>query len=194
MTMKLDKNNKTLKLVFSALMIAIGTVLSLIKVQGLWAYGGGVTICAMLPLVVVAWVYGTRWGVFTAFVFALLQMFLGMDNVLYGTNFLMMAAIAILDYLGAYTVCGLAAVTRGKFGNRYAEIACGTMIALFLRFVCHFFSGWLIWDALWPNEFSMIGPVYSIVYNGSYMLPEIIITAVAAVVLERILRYSNAAR
>ena len=58
---KIDPNNKTLRLVFSAIMIGIGTVLSMFKFNGLWIYGGGVTFCAMLPLVIVSFVYGTKW-------------------------------------------------------------------------------------------------------------------------------------
>ena len=49
-----------------------------------------------------------------------------------------------------------------------------------LRFLCHFLSGWLIWEALWPNELGYAAPMWSLLYNGSYMLPETLITAVVA--------------
>lgn len=71
------KQSKTFQLVFSALMIAIGTVLSLFEFQGFWVYGGGVTFCSMLPLVIVSYRYGWKWGVFTSFVYGLVQMVLG---------------------------------------------------------------------------------------------------------------------
>ena len=188
---RIDASNNTLKLVFSALMIAIGTVLSMFKFSGIWAYGGGVTFCAMLPLVVVAFVYGTKWGVFTAFVFSLLQMVLGMDNVMYGTSVGMIIAIALLDYIIAYTVIGLAAFLKGKTKNVYTDIVIGIVITFSLRLLCHFITGWVIWDALWPNELSMLSPVYSIAYNGSYMLPEIVITSVVAVLLEKAIHFSQ---
>ena len=47
-----NRNTKTSKLVFSAVMIAVGTVLSLLKID--FVMGGGLTVCSMLPLVTVA--------------------------------------------------------------------------------------------------------------------------------------------
>ena len=41
-------------------------------------------------------------------------------------------------------------------------------------------TGWWIWDALWPNEYGWPGPVYSILYNGSYMGAEIVLTGLVA--------------
>ena len=188
---KIDPNNKTLRLVLSAIMIAVGTVLSIFKFNGLWVYGGGVTFCAMLPLVMISFIYGTRWGLFTAFVFSLVQMVLGVHNVLYGTNIGMMIVIALLDYIVAYTVIGIAGMFKGKLNNRIIEIVIGTVIALSLRLLCHFITGWMIWDALWPNELGMTSAVYSIAYNGSYMVPEIIITSVVGVLLESTLHFSH---
>ena len=189
--MRIDTTNNTLKLVLSAIMIAIGTVLSIFKFNGLWAFGGGVTFCAMLPLVIIAHIYGTKWGVFTAFVFSLLQMILGFSNVLYGTSFLMMIAIALLDYIIAYTVIGFSAMFKGRFPNIYIDIVVGIVFTFSIRLLCHFLSGWMIWDALWPNELSMASPIYSIAYNGSYMIPEIIITSIVAVAIQRIISYSK---
>ena len=188
---KIDPSNKTLRLVFSAIMIAIGTVLSMFKFNGLWVYGGGVTFCAMLPLVIVSFVYGTKWGLFTAFVFSLLQMVLGFSNVLYGTGIGMMILIALLDYIIAYTVVGLAGLFKGKLNNIILEIVLGTVLALSLRLLCHFLSGWMIWDALWPNELGMTSAIYSLAYNGSYMVPEIIITAAVGSLLEKVLHFST---
>lgn len=50
----------TRRLVESAVMIAIGTVLSMFPFSAPWAFGGGVTICSMLPLVIIAHRYGTK--------------------------------------------------------------------------------------------------------------------------------------
>ena len=69
------------RLVESAMMLAIATVLSMFPFQGPWALGGGITVCSMLPLVVLSWRYGCKWGVFAAFVYSLLQMVLGIQNV-----------------------------------------------------------------------------------------------------------------
>ena len=72
----MENRNETLKkLVLSAVMIAIGTVLSLdpFKFGGLWLFGGGVTFCSMLPLVIISYIYGCRWGILTAFAYSLIQ-------------------------------------------------------------------------------------------------------------------------
>lgn len=180
-----NRNENLKKLVVSAVMIAIGTVLSLdaFKFGGLWLFGGGVTFCSMLPLVMVSYIYGCRWGVFTAFAYSLIQLVLGVDNVQYATSALMAAAIVLLDYIVAYTVIGFAGMFKNKIKNQTVAIVAGIWVTFFARFICHFITGWIIWEALWPNEFGMLSPVYSLYYNGSYMLPEAIITSVAAAIL-----------
>ena len=67
----MNGDSKTFRLVFSALMVAIGTVLSLFSFSGFWVYGGSVTFCSMLPLVIVSYRYGWKWGVFTSLVYGL---------------------------------------------------------------------------------------------------------------------------
>lgn len=173
------KTQTTRRLVESALMIAVGTVLSVLKVDSLWAFGGGLTIGSMVPLVLISHRWGIKWGTFTAFVYSLLQLILGMDNIQYATSVGMAIAIILLDYVIAYTVIGLAAM----FGSSRPGIIGGVVVTLGIRFLCHFLSGWMIWDALFPNELGMTSAVYSLWYNGSYMLPEILITAVLACIL-----------
>ena len=177
------ENKKTSRLVFSAIMIAVGTILSMLKID--WAFGGGVTICAMLPLVVVSFRYGTKWGVFTAFVFSMLQCLLGIDNVQYATSVGMAIAIILLDYIVAYTVIGFSGMFCNKSNNFKSAIILGISVTFFARFLCHFITGWLIWDALWPNELGMLAPVYSLCYNGSYMLAEAVITSVVAIIIHK---------
>ena len=171
----------TRRLVESAVMIAIGTVLSMFPFTAPWAYGGGITICSMLPLVIIAHRYGTKWGLFTAFVYSVLQLILGVSNVQHATNFIMAVGIVLLDYTIAFTVIGLSACFNGVIKNRLVSIVVGIVFTFALRFGCHFISGWIIWDALWPNEMGLASPMYSLVYNGGYMLPETIITALVAV-------------
>ncbi len=182
----MENRNETLKkLVLSAIMIAIGTVLSLdmFKFSGIWAFGGGVTFCSMLPLVIISYIYGCKWGVFTAFVYSVLQALLGVDNIQYATSFAMAAEILLLDYIVAYTVIGLAGMYKKAFKNQSFALVLGIFTTFFLRFICHFITGWAIWDALWPNELSLVSPIYSLYYNGSYMLPEAVITSIVAVLL-----------
>lgn len=68
--------SKTRILVECALMIAIGTVLSNIKIFTM-PNGGSVTLLSMLPFVLVSFRHGVKWGLFTGFVNGCLQMLLG---------------------------------------------------------------------------------------------------------------------
>ena len=176
------KATATRWLVESAIMIAIGTILSeWPKID--YPLGGGLTICSMLPLVLISFRFGVKRGLTTALAYSLLQLVLGLDNVQYATSAGMAAAIVLLDYIVPYTVIGLAGAFKSDKRDLRVNLVLGIVVTFILRLVCHFFTGWLIWDALWPNEYGWSGPVYSILYNGSYMVSEMILTSVVAVAL-----------
>jgi len=71
---------KTKKLVTTAMLIAVATVLSIFQPFQL-PFGGGITIASMMPLILLAFSYGTRWGLLSAFFFSLLQLLLGAKTV-----------------------------------------------------------------------------------------------------------------
>lgn len=182
----MENRNATLKkLMISAVMIAVGTVLSLFKFHGLWVLGGGVTFCAMLPLVLVSYRYGVRWGLLTALAFSLLQALLGVSNIQYATSISMALLIFVGDYLVAYSVIGFSGLFRKRMKNRPLALISGIVLTFSIRFFCHFLTGWFIWDALWPNEIGLLPPIYSFYYNGSYMLPEMLITSVVALIINK---------
>ena len=168
-------------LVESALLIAIATVLNEFTKFIPMPFGGGVTICSMLPLVVLSFRYGWEKGLISAGVFSVLQLIFGADNVAYATSAAMISGIILLDYIVPYTVIGLAGAF--KFKRLEVSYVTGIVVTFSLRLLCHFITGWWIWDALWPNEFGMIAPVYSIVYNGPYMLGEMVLSSIVAVLL-----------
>ena len=168
-------------MVESAILIAIGTVLSLLSFASPWLMGGSVTLGSLLPVVLLSHRWGTKWGIFSAVVFALVQLVLGINNITYAPNAVTAAAIILLDYMIAFGALGLSAVFRGKTKGDLTAILWGIVLSYSLRFISHFLSGWLIWDALWPNEAGMAAPLYSLTYNVSYMAPETLIAlAVAA--------------
>lgn len=174
----------TRMLVESAILIAIASVLNeFVAFKAPWAFGGSVTLGSMLPMVLISWRWGLKQGLFSAFVFALLQMMIGFSNVTYGQTVAQMAAIALLDYILAYTAYGLGGLFRGKLKSRPAELAAGIVLAGALRFTCHFLSGWMIWDALWPNDKGLSGAMYSLIYNGGYILPDVFIALTAGLLL-----------
>lgn len=181
------KKTNTYKLTVCAIMVALGAVLSLIK---LWKmpFGGSVTLLSMLPCAMVSIAFGLKWGLAASFVEAVIQLAFGitMDGIFaWGLTPGSLIGVIVLDYLLAYTVIGLAGIFRGK---GYLGICLGTGLSLALRFVSHLFSGAVIFANF--EQFVAFGAdwvgrpwLYSVCYNGAYMLPEILITMVAAVVL-----------
>jgi hypothetical protein len=83
----------------------------------------------------------------------------------------------MLDYILPFTFLGIAGIFRKK---GYLGVCAGVIIAVALRFICHFLSGaiifdiWCEWDSVW---------LYSLCYNGSFMLPELIFTVVGVAII-----------
>lgn len=177
------KNSKLLPYVEGAIVIAMGAVLSMITIFKL-PWGGSVTLLSMLPIVVYSNRYGIKQGLVVAFVFSIFQLFQGIGDGLFawGLTPTMLIACILLDYILAYTVIGLSGMFRQK--GEWGRI-CGAIAALLIRFACHFVSGVVIFHSvgtLWDGFSTDNTLLYSLLYNGSYMLPEIAFTCIGAFV------------
>lgn len=176
------RNTKIRMLVESAVMIALGYVLSTIPIMQM-PFGGKVTLLSMLPIVLIAVKNGPAWGFATAFCYSLTQ--LASSGVFgWGLTPTILVGAILLDYLVAFTVLGIA----GVFGKTRTGAICGTVLACVLRFLSHFASGVILWANY--EQFVVFGkewvgkPVlYSLCYNGAYMLPELIFTVVGMAAL-----------
>ncbi len=173
-------NRSVARMVESAVMVAVATALSLITFRGPWALGGSVTLCSMLPLVLIASRHGTAWGLITALAHSLVQLVLGLHNVQYAPNAAAALGIIFLDYVLPYTLIGFSAVLKGILASPRKGILAGMALTFTARFLCHFLSGWIIWEALFPNDLHWAPELWSLAYNSSYMLPETLITMLAA--------------
>ena len=181
--------NKVLMLTESAVMIAFATVLSIVKIVDM-PYGGSVTACSMLPLLIIAYRYGTKWGLLTSFTYGVIQMFLGMDNLSYATSFWAAIAIILLDYFVAFVVLGLGGMFRKITKTQGQALCAASVVTGFLRYLCHTISGCTVWAGMaLPTKDALI---YSLSYNLTYMLPEIIVLATGAVLVSRLLDFSQA--
>ena len=181
------------------------------------AFGGSFTCGSMLPIVVISYMYGIKWGLFTSATYAVIQMamdlMLGKGSVILAmflpsSDSYMGAVAAILilliDYVIAYTVLGLGGILRTRIQKKGVALALGSVIALALRYLAHIVSGFIFYGA-WAEWFfsepenawigekilsvfsgNALALVYSIFYNGLYMIPEIIITAILATVVARV--------
>ncbi len=184
---KNKSHEKVIALVEAAMMVALATVLSYIRVFKL-PWGGSVTLLSMLPIVLFSIKRGIGWGMAASFVFALIQFGQGVLNGLFGWGLtpVMLAACILLDYIVPFSVIGLAGVFRKK---GMVGWMCGTVGAVLLRFASHFFSGIVIWHSagkLWEGFATDNEVLYSFLYNGCYMLPELIFTAIGAFALFKI--------
>lgn len=103
--------NRTLPLVECAIMIALATVLSMVKLAEL-PYGGSITIASMLPIAIIAYRRGMGWGLGSAFVYAVIQQLLGLNSLSYVTTWQSVVAVILLDYIVAFTVVGFAGIFR----------------------------------------------------------------------------------
>ena len=180
-------------------MVALATVLSLIKV---WEapLGGSVTLFSMVPILICGIVHGTKMGLFSAFAYSLIQLLLGIGTVAYVPDPLGIVLCIFLDYIFAFTVLGLAGIFgknrffKSEKVNLYTNIALGSLLAVLLRFVFHILSGAVVWYSItkagaWNDAVFRYGKwTYSLVYNGSFMLPEIVLTMIAIPVIVLLVR------
>ena len=161
--MSTTKKSNTKVLVECALLIAIATVLnvvcSFIPFLNL-PFGGGFTICSMLPIVLAAYRNGTKWGLLTGFVYAVVQMLLGFKTV---SAFFMPSSdsymvlwkaicVCLIDYIIAYTVLGFGGIFRNKIKNPSASLCVGSIVALSLRYLAHIISGYIFFGT-WAEWF-----------------------------------------
>lgn len=150
--------------------------------------GGSVTLACMLPIIFVSLRYGCAWGLGSGFVMALFQV---MQAVMHGNvfpycqTFETIALCTLLDYVVPFTIIGIAGVFRKYKGEKIKDIGAylGIFLVFVLRFFSHFIVGAVIWGQ-WAPE-GMGKYLYSFIYNGSFLLPELVITMVLAVILLR---------
>ena len=172
---------KTKKLTLSALLVAMSFALILISKQlpAPWTQGGYITLGSMIPIILVSVIIDTKWGLTAGFVFSLIQLMTDF-YMPPATTFLSFTGVILLDYVFAFTFLGLAGFFVKLMGNKTWAIPLSGTIVTGLRYLMHVLSGLLIWGAFADTDCI---PLYALVYNGSYMIPEMIITTVVLAVI-----------
>lgn len=175
-TKKANAHFRVRMLCEGAMMVALAQVLSYVKLMQL--PNGGSMTPAMFPILFFAVRWGLTPGLMAGFTFGLLQLIF--DGA-YAWGWQSM----LLDYLVAFTPLGLAGLFRRKKWGIFA----GTLLGCFGRFLVHYISGVTIYRILIPTEClgqTFTDPsLYSLVYNGSYMLLNTLLALVLAAVLHR---------
>lgn len=190
-------NSKTRVLVEGALMVALSAVLSKIEIP-LMPHGGSITLFSMVPILLMSYRNGAKWGLMTAFVNSLVQFVQGINNLAYCQTLTAQIGCVLLDYLLAFTVLGLAEVIRQRFASYPVGVGVSAFVVCLLRYLCSFLSGYIVWKDYdyafsWMSEINFPGIaqmstnglcwLYSAVYNATYMIPEAILTTVVVAVL-----------
>lgn len=159
-----------------AVCIALSSVLSLVRLYRM-PMGGSITPASMLPLMLFAYIYGAGPGVTLGIIYSILQIILdGGSAIAYGIVPL------LIDYPIAYGLLGLAGLFKGSKSDRKGLIA-GVVVGCVGRYLASFVSGWVFYGE-YCTYYGFASPVvYSICYNGAYMLPECVICVLVAVLV-----------
>ncbi len=193
--------SKTKKIAVCSIMTALSVILSFIKIYNL-PYGGSITLFSMVPIMFAGYAYGSKYGILAGAVSGIIQCISGASTSLaYLTDSPLKFIICLLfDYIVAFSVLGISDIFKHKIKNQRIAFSLGSVFSGLLRFLCHFFTGWYVWGSYAASTLlesntetgakiienfsgNMLAVVYSALYNGSYMIPEIIISAIGAAIL-----------
>lgn len=160
------KRMSTKQLVFCAAAMALAFITSYIKIWNM-PWGGSVTLCSMLFIVLAANWYGAGTGIFVGLAYGILQ-FIQEPYVL---SFFQVCC----DYILAFAALGVA----GFFAKSKYGLVKGYIIAVLARGVFHAIGGYLYWMDYMPDNFpKALASLYPILYNYSYLLVEGVITVI----------------
>lgn len=155
----------TKMMAMGAVCIALSSVLSMIKIWKM-PQGGSITAASMLPLMLFSYVYGMGPGCLVGALYGVLQFII--------EPYFLSVPQMLLDYPIAFGMMGLAGLFS-KMDDENLGLTVGVVLASVGRFVAAVLSG-VIFFAEYAGDQNPW--VYSIVYNGSYMLPECIICVI----------------
>ena len=156
----MSNNLSTKVLAEVAILVALATVLSFIRFV-VFPQGGSMTMASMVPLLILSYRRGWKVGIFACLVYGLIQF--------YQDAWMLNWAQFILEYPVAFGVIGLAGFFKGR------ELI-GVVVGVGLRFMAHALAGVVFWSEYAPEGMSPI--IYSLIYNGTYMIPEIIVSMI----------------
>lgn len=151
------------QLAFCAMAIALGTVLSNIKLFH-FPTGGSITLLSMLVICLPGYWFGLGAGIATGVAYGVLQLLID-PYVLYPLQL-------VVDYLLAFGALGLS----GLFSNAKLGLIKGYIAGVLGRYVFAVISGWIFfgyyaWEGWDPLP-------YSLAYNAIYIFSEAAITLV----------------
>lgn len=166
-----DKTFTTKKLVFSAVALALATVISVVIKLPSLPNGGSVTLFSMLIVTLIGYWYGPVIGLIAAAAYGILQFITG--------PYVVHPMQVILDYPLAFGALGLS----GFFKDKKNGLLLGYIAGVVGRFFWAMVSG-LIFYTEYVGGFqdNMMAVWASTLYNLSYILPEAVLTVILILV------------
>lgn len=162
-----------------AVVISMSVILSFFVIFRL-PLGGSVTLAQTLPLIWFSLYRGCKYGTIASCVFGIVKLILSFSMPISDDMFIILYAL-ILDYILSYMVIGFIPLYVKKIKNFRYKMLFGGIFANVLRMIISIISGALVWGKLLLCHKHVW--CYSIAYNSSYMIPEIIITALCCFVV-----------
>ena len=175
----MKKKNEIISLCEVAIFAAIGFVLDFLAnlYSGYFFPNGGSLSFALIAVIIISFRRGPLYGMACGLIIGLLDLTDGFYTIsdTWYKAFLQVG----LDYIFTYMFIGLVGFLKPlckKIKSRYV-ILIATILGGIIKYLSHFLSGVLFWPEF-PNQPMLERCVYSIAYNGSYMLPTIIISSI----------------
>ena len=176
------KKNKIVTMTEIAVFASIGFVLDVLAsfYSGFFVNGGSISF-ALLAVVILSFRRGAGAGVCCGLVIGLLDLTDGFYTIAdtWYNGFFQIS----LDYILTYMLVGLVGLIKPLIKNNFVlVISLATLVGGLLKYLCHFISGVLFWPEF-PNQPIGERVIFSLVYNGSYMIPTIIVCVVVSVLI-----------
>lgn len=130
--------------------LALATILHLIKIVDLPNGAGSINLGSMVPILIIAFMYGPEIGMLTGFLFGIIYLII--------SPYILHPIQVLFDYPLPFMAVGLA----GFFKNKKLL---GATFGMLVQFIFHFISGVLFFGEFAPEGWSPM--LYSLVVNGS---------------------------
>ncbi len=154
----------TRALVFSAMAMALAMVTSMVKLIDM-PMGGSVTLCSMFFVCLIGYIYGLRTGLMAAIAYGFLQLVVD--------PYIISIPQMFTDYIFGFGALGLSGIFSGKKNGMLIGYLAGALGRYFFTFL----SGMIFFGSN-GAAYHMSAPVYSLAYNGAYLVPEAVITVI----------------
>ena len=176
------KGNRIKMMAEIGLAVALSAILNLLPLFKM-PQGGSVSL-EMLPVLIIALRWGGIPGMITGLVYGFLQLVMG--------AYIVHPLQLVLDYPLAYLLVGLAGFITidssvNKAGGYYFRLLLAILTGGLARFFAHLISGVIFFGQYAPAGQNVW--LYSAIYNGSFILPSLIIAFIIIIpLLKRLTR------